>query len=128
MGKRNHLIPPHDVPVRVHWVLPSSFAEETAGQFTEEARRTIIGGKISWSTIIRDHNQKDYLNIDVGDVSFPGFLPGDMLDNGQPAVNEYVVTLSKYAAQLMASFFHLLWRYGATDIEWEALESTPTAS
>ncbi len=109
--------PASDRLIKVHWVLPSDFVEEDAGMFTEEARK-LFDLTPEWSTIIRDHNQKDYECIDVEGISFPGFLKGDRLDEGGEALNDYTVTLSRRAAELVGKFLNLLSSYGA-EVQWE---------
>ncbi len=70
-----------------------------------------------WSHVERDDGS-EYVCVDVANVSFPGFLPGDRLDDGRPALNEYVVTLNAREALLMGALLRLLSVYGA-NVLWE---------
>ncbi len=102
-------------PVRIRWILPPNWNLKTIDQFLEPAIKIV--GRPEWSHVERDDGS-EYICVDVADVSFPGFLAGDRLDDGPPALNEYVVTLNAREALLMGALLRLLSVYGAK-VLWE---------
>ncbi len=102
-------------PVRIRWSLPPNWNLKTVDQFLEPAIKIV--GCPEWSRVERDDGS-EYICVDVADVSFPGFLLGDHLDDGRPALNEYVVTLNAREAILMGALLRLLSVYGAK-VLWE---------
>ncbi len=106
---------PHGEPIKVHWVLPSNFTEKDADQFLEPAIKMV--GRPDWSTITREDGS-EIVCVDVAEISFPGFFQGDRYGDGRPALNEYVVTLTRSEATLVGALLRLLSMYGA-DVKWE---------
>ncbi len=102
-------------PVRIRWTLPPNWNLKTMDQFLEPAIKIV--GCPEWSHVERDDGS-EYICVDVADVSFPGFLGGDRLDDGRPALNEYVVTLNARDALPMGALLRLLSVYGAK-VLWE---------
>jgi hypothetical protein len=106
---------PANQSLKVRWTLPANWTARECDRFLEGAIRIV--GKPEWSTITGD-NGEEYYCVDVADVSFPGFLQGEWLDNGQPALNEYIVTLNPRDIIKMGALLRLLSVYGA-DVKWE---------
>ena len=106
---------PTGTPVKISWTLPPNWNLKTIDQFLEPAIKIV--GCPEWSHVERDDGS-EYICVDVANVSFPGFLSGDHLDDGHPALNEYVVTLNTREALLTGALLRLLSVYGAK-VTWE---------
>ncbi len=115
---------PIGTPVRINWILPPNWNLKTIDQFLEPAIKIV--GRPEWSHVERDDGS-EYVCVDVADVSFPGFLSGDRLDDGRPALNEYVVTLNEREALRMGALLRLLSVYGAK-VTWEVSSEIPIVS
>ncbi len=111
-------------PVRIRWTLPPNWNLKTMDQFLEPAIKIV--GCPEWSHVERDDGS-EYICVDVADVSFPGFLPGDHLHDGRPALNEYVVILNEREALRMGALLRLLSVYGAK-VTWEVSSEIPIVS
>jgi hypothetical protein len=112
-------------PVELSWDLPKEFAKEDAGKFVEEARQTLARLHATEVSTIVCEDGKDYLNLDVCGITFPGYLYGATLDNGKPALNVYEARLTERGRRAVQAYMRLLMTYGA-EIQWALLETTQT--
>ena len=112
------------LPSRLSWSLPILSMNEL-DKFIDGCKVIAAHHGLAWEISTIDDDEFSYFNFDMAGMSFPGFFKGRTLENGEPALNEYDVHLSRKEARAMQELWRLLVDYGA-GIEWERLDNTVT--